>query len=265
MSRPRVLLAGAGGRLGSVILRDLSESWDITAAFGPGCENGLGCDLLSPGDRRKLLGMEFDAAVNAAALSSPLECAERPAECLALNALWPLVLARECRLRSVPMVHFSSDLVYSGGNPPYGSDSPAVPVSIYGWSKLMADMMVLRNHPGALLLRTSVLCGETGSRRRTFSQDVLSGRLRRVWVDSWRNHTPLKWLAGVLPGLLDDGLSGLAVACGDTCRSRSAYAEALLARRGLPVEHLQQEYAPPGVPSALCLRGDLVTDDLELQ
>lgn len=255
MSRPRVLLTGASGRLGSVVRRDLGGIWDIIPAGGPGGEGSGGFDLLSAADRERLLRLEFDLAVNAAAMSSPVCCSENPVQCMEINTLWPRLLAAVCRDRSIPMVHFSSDLVHSGGNPPYCEDSPAVPLSLYGWSKLLADTMIMRINPDAVIVRTSVLCGETPSSRRTFSQEVLLGRVRRVWVDSWRNHTPISWLAGLLPDLVSEGVRGLVVATGRYARTRAAYAEALLRKHGMPVEHLVAEYSPPGVPSVLDMRG----------
>ncbi|MBN2587817.1 MAG: sugar nucleotide-binding protein [Candidatus Fermentibacteraceae bacterium] len=261
MNRLLVLLTGAGGRLGSVILDELSDTWDIIPVFGSGEGPLQGFDLLSSTRRRELLGLRFDLAVNAAAISSPAECRERPAVCLLVNTLWPRLLAGVCRGRSVPFVHFSSDLVYSGANPPYDETSHAVPLSFYGWSKLAADEMVMRANPDALVVRTSVLCGETRSKRTTFSHDVLCGRIRNVWVDSWRNHTPVRWLARLLPELLERGRSGLVIASGKCARTRAAYAEALLRAHGMPTDHLILEYSPPGIPSSLDLRGTHSTGD----
>lgn len=261
MSRPRVLLTGAAGRLGSVIRRDLGEIWDIIPVERPDGEHSAGFDLLSASDRDRLFRLEFDMVVNAAAMSSPVGCSENPAECIGMNTLWPRLLASVCRERSIPMVHFSSDLVHSGGNPPYSENSPAVPLSLYGWSKLLADKMIMRINPDAVLVRTSVLCGETTSVRRTFSQDVLLGRIRRVWVDSWRNHTPVSWLAGLLPELMSGDVRGLVLATGKIARTRAAYAEALLRKHGMPTEHLVAEYSPPGIPSMLDMRGAYSAED----
>ncbi len=251
----KVLLTGASGRLGAAILHMNPDGWDIVPFSGSGGPSTMECDLRRAGDRRRLLKNDFDLAVNTAALSSPAECSRRPGECILLNTIWPLMLARACRERSVPMVNISSDLVYSGGNPPYGETSAAVPRSFYGWTKLAADILVERANSEALTVRTSVLCGETPSRRTTFSQDILSGRVNRVYVNSWRNHTPMDWLAGLVPVLVDEGATGLVIASGRYARSRSAYAEALLVKRGMPVDHLVLDYAPAGIPPRLDLRG----------
>lgn len=256
-----VLVTGASGRLGAAILPVLSPEWEPIPVSRSGYMGTEPLDLLLGENRDSLLNRDFSAVINTAAISSVAECSRRPAEALLLNTLWPAELASSCSKRGVPMVHFSTDLVYSGSNPPYDEKSVAVPLSFYGWSKLLGDLMVERRYPEALIVRTSVLCGETPSKHRTFSQDVLRGRVRTVWVDSWRNHTPIDWLAGLLQGLLEEGLTGTVIASGENSRTRSAYAEAILRARGLPTEHLVQEYAPPGVPGMLDLRGRLSTPD----
>jgi len=256
LRNPRVLLTGATGRLGSVILEDLSDIWDIIPLSRRGGGTTVKCDLLFPDARKALLAEDFDIAVNTAAISSPSRCASNPAESWILNTLWPRALAAYCRSKGRRLIHFSTDLVYSGGTPPYSEASIAVPMSFYGWTKLIADILVLKADPDALIVRTSVLCGETGCSRATFSEDLLSGRISTVYTDSWRNHTPIRWLAGILPELVRKDRSGLVIASGKYSQSRSAYAEALLESRGRSTDHLLQEYAPPGVPSRLHLKGE---------
>lgn len=259
----KVLLTGASGRLGASILGMNRDGWEIVPFSRSGGPSTTECDLRRAEDRRRLLNYDFDLAVNAAALSSPADCSRRPGECFLLNTVWPLALAMVCRERSVPMVNFSTDLVYSGGSPPYRETSAAVPLSFYGWTKLAADILVGRTNPQALTVRTSVLCGETPSGRSTFSRDVLSGRVSRVYVDSWRNHTPIDWLAGLVPVLVDGGATGLVIASGRYARSRSAYAEALLRKRGMTADKLLLAYAPAGIPLRLDLRGKWsCTDDV---
>lgn len=255
MKKSRVLLTGATGRLGSVILEDLSDVWDFIPLSRTGEEGSVKCDLLLHEDRKALLGQDFDMVLNTSAISSPSLCSDEPAESWILNTLWPRELAHYCRADTIPLIHFSTDLVYSGGTPPYSETSPAVPMSFYGWTKLIADILVRKACPDALIIRTSVLCGETGSNRATFSEDLLSGKIKKVFIDSWRNHTPIHWLAGILPELVKKGESGLVIASGRYSQSRSAYAEALFKKHGKSTEHLLQEYAPPGIPSRLHLKG----------
>lgn len=255
MISPRVLLTGATGRLGSTIRECLSGRWNFQPVSGSG-EKGTetdAYDLLSSGDRERLLKRDFDLAVNAAAISDPSECMKHPLNSWKLNTLWPRRLAIHCAEKSIPMIHFSTDLVYSGGIPPYTENSPAVPSSLYGWTKLIADRFVLNSYPEALVIRTSVLCGDVKSKKTTFSQDILSGRVRKVFVDCWRNHTSIHWLAGTLPDLLEKAVSGVLIVAGKFPQSRSAYAEALLRDAGKDPGQLIHIYSPPNLPSKLYL------------
>lgn len=254
MSRGRVLLAGATGRLGTAIREAADPVWEISGQSLSGGRGTLAADLSSREGRRQVLDAEFDLAVNAAAVSSATACRKDPAGAWAVNVLWPVELARECASRGVPLVHFSSDLVYAGGVPPYDEDSPAVPSCLYGWTKLLADRMVVRSHPGALVLRTSVLFGEIGGDRTTFSGDLVRGLVTRVYIDSFRNHTPIHWLAALLPELLAKGATGILMAAGRYSVSRSAFAEALFEHLGKDASGLELATAPEGTPLKLHLR-----------
>ncbi len=255
MSLPSVLLTGASGRLGSAIREDLSEQWNIRPVSGSGQLDTEAFDLLSLKHMKRLLDQEFDLIVNTAAISEPSQCVLDPVKSWRLNTLWPRRLAIHCVARSIPMIHFSTDLVYSGGIPPYTERSPSVPLSLYGWTKLIADRFVLNRYPEALIIRTSVLCGEVSSTRTTFSQDILAGRVRNVYVDCWRNHTPIHGLAGILPDLLEKSFSGVQIVAGKYAQSRSAYAEELLREAGKDPSDLILTYAPPNTPSKLHLQG----------
>jgi dTDP-4-dehydrorhamnose reductase len=258
LSRPRVLLTGASGRLGTGIRETLDSAWDVVGQSVSGATGTMAADLSTPGGRRLALDAPFDLAVNAAAVSSTALCREHPSAAWAVNVLWPMELARECFSRGAPLIHFSSDLVHSGGVPPYEEDSPAAPRSLYGWTKLLADMLVTRVHPGALVLRTSVLFGEISGERTTFSGDLLRGGVRSVYVDCWRNHTPVHWLASILPELLASGATGKVIAAARYSTSRSAFAEALLEHVGRDASGLEFSYAPEGTPRRLHLLPDLL-------
>lgn len=253
-SKPRVLLAGATGRVGTAIRERLATEWELLPVSLGGGGGTQAVDLSSTDGRDAVLHMEFDAAVNAAAQASPAGCAADPACAWRMNATWPAALATRCRELGVPLVHFSTDLVYGGSTPPYTEVSPAVPRSWYGWTKLMGDNMVAARDPDALILRTSVVFGEIDCRRKTFSQEVMDGTASKVYVDCWRNHTPVHWLAGILPRVLETDASGLFIASSTYAQTRAAFAEALLRFVRFAGERPELAYAPPGTPSRLDMR-----------
>lgn len=58
------------------------------------------------------------------------------------------------------LIHLSTDLVFDGDHgAPYAEDDEPRPVSDYGAAKLEAERLVARAHPGALIVRTSLLLG----------------------------------------------------------------------------------------------------------
>lgn len=234
----RFFFTGATGRLGTVISSLASENWEILAER---------TDLRSSPPESVFPG-ETDHCINCAALSSRGGCAADPFSAFALNARWPARLASYCREHGKRLIHLSTDLVYSGGIPPYTETSPAVPKSLYGWTKLLGDRAVLRLNPEALVARTSVLVGIAGAKNPTFSEDIIEGRATTFHVDCFRNHTDIRLLAGFLLTELTSSRSGLILAAAPYSMSRAAYASSIL---GCDIKMIP---APPHLSGDLTLR-----------
>ena len=100
------------------------------------------------------------AVVNAAGYVR-VDDAERDGErCFRENATGPAVLARACARRGLPLVTFSSDLVFGGDkDEPYVESDPVRPLGVYGRSKAEAEKRVLEALPSALVVRTSAFFG----------------------------------------------------------------------------------------------------------
>jgi dTDP-4-dehydrorhamnose reductase len=76
------------------------------------------------------------------------------------NALGPAVLAQACADRDLPLVTFSSDLVFDGTKgAPYVEGDPVAPLNVYGRSKADAEACVLGINARALVVRTSAFFG----------------------------------------------------------------------------------------------------------
>lgn len=76
--------------------------------------------------------------------------------CYRENTTGPAVLAAACAYRELPLLTFSSDLVFDGSKAAayVESDTPC-PLNVYGNSKRLAERDVLQHLPGALVVRTS--------------------------------------------------------------------------------------------------------------
>ena len=80
--------------------------------------------------------------------------------CFRENAYGAEMLAQACAKFQVPLVTFSSDLVFDGNqSSPYVESAKPAPRNIYGESKAYAENRVLQVHPAALVIRTSAFFG----------------------------------------------------------------------------------------------------------
>ncbi len=151
-----VLIAGASGTLGSAFAR-------LCVARGL-AYRALTRHDLDVTDRaavqRAVRETGAWALINAAGYVR-VDDAERDAEtCHRLNATAAETLARACADMGVPLVAFSSDLVFDGTKgEPYVESDRVAPLGVYGWSKAECETRVLAAHPGALVVRTAAFFG----------------------------------------------------------------------------------------------------------
>jgi dTDP-4-dehydrorhamnose reductase len=100
------------------------------------------------------------AVINTAGYVRVPRAESEPDACFRENATGPATLAGACADRGIPLVTFSSDLVFDGRlGRPYGESDPVSPTSVYGASKAEAERRVLAACPGGLVVRTSAFFG----------------------------------------------------------------------------------------------------------
>jgi dTDP-4-dehydrorhamnose reductase len=100
------------------------------------------------------------AVINTAGFVRTWEAAEKVDECFKANATGPELLATACKLQGIPLVTFSSDLVFDGklGRSYVEPDTPA-PACEYGRSKAEAEARLMSVDADALIIRTSAFFG----------------------------------------------------------------------------------------------------------
>ncbi len=100
------------------------------------------------------------AVINAAGYVRVDEAEKDAERCFLENTTGPAHLAAACARHGLPLVTFSSDLVFDGErDSPYVETDAIRPLNVYGESKARAERMVLDRHPGALVVRTSSFFG----------------------------------------------------------------------------------------------------------
>jgi dTDP-4-dehydrorhamnose reductase len=100
------------------------------------------------------------AVINTAGFVRVPEAEHRPDDCFQINTTGPELLAAACRKRGIPLVTFSSDLVFDGKlGRPYLEPDPTSPACVYGESKARAEDRVMAIDNQALIIRTSAFFG----------------------------------------------------------------------------------------------------------
>src|SRR5258705_10866844 len=151
----KIVILGAGGRLGAALMREYREKYDI-AGF-----DHAELDLANLEDLREKLGaMNFDVLINAAAFTNVDTCETERDRAFRINAEAPGVLAEICNEKDAKLIHFSTDYVFDGEKrAPYTEEDQANPISAYGESKLAGEKNVLAAEDGHLVVRVSWVFG----------------------------------------------------------------------------------------------------------
>jgi dTDP-4-dehydrorhamnose reductase len=154
----RVLVVGSGGRLGAAVVRHLRE---MPARFRVVAYDHKAMDLLRPSQiDDHLEGIQFDALINCAALTSLEVCEDRPDDALQINRHAAEQMAFICQRKKARMIQISTDYVYDGSAPGQKTEqSPTAPLGTYARTKLAGDEAVLAVSAEFLVARVSWVFG----------------------------------------------------------------------------------------------------------
>jgi dTDP-4-dehydrorhamnose reductase len=96
------------------------------------------------------------AVINAAAYTAVDRAEGDEALATQVNGAAPTEMARVCAERDIPLVHISTDYVFTGnGTMPWYADDPVGPISAYGRSKVMGEQGVTAAGGRYAIVRTS--------------------------------------------------------------------------------------------------------------
>jgi len=206
----RVVIVGAGGRLGAALTREFRNDFNVVPF------KRAELDLANHEQMRATLGpLEFDALINTAAQTNVDRCETHREEALALNGEAPAVLAEICARKKARFIHISTDYVFDGEKrEPYGEDDVARPVSVYGETKREGERRALEANERALVARVSWVFGPD---RPSFVDWAINQARERDDVkaiaDKWATPTYTLDLAEMLKplvaGIGDSGYSGI--------------------------------------------------------
>jgi dTDP-4-dehydrorhamnose reductase len=138
--------------------------------------------------------------VNASAYTAVDKAESEPDVAHAVNATGVKRLATVCAQHGLPLIHVSTDYVFSGvTGRPYQTDDPTAPTNTYGKSKLEGERAVAELCPRHLILRTSWVHSPWGTNFvRTMLRLASSQREISVVTDQLGNPTYAPNLAAAI-------------------------------------------------------------------
>lgn len=234
----RVLIAGAGGMLGTALQRVLAERG---TPFTAPPESDF--DITDPDAVARVVAQfagtlaptETGLLVNAAAYTNVEAAEDDPDTACRVNELGAHNLATAARDAGLAFAHVSTDFVFDGTKDgPYVESDEPNPLSVYGASKLAGEIAVATAYPRALIVRTAWVFGPGGV---NFPSKILALARERdrlsIVTDEIGSPTYTIDLATALLGLSEAGASGLYHLAGAGSCSRFDLASEVLRLAGL--------------------------------
>ncbi len=159
----KVAVIGATGQLGMVVAAEFARNGDQVCRF-----SHAQIEIFSLSYTRKvLLEAKPSLIVNTAAMHRVESCEQEPSAAYAINAIGARNLALVAQDLGAALLHISTDYVFDGlKRAPYLESDAAVPLNVYGNTKLAGELFVQSSTNKYFILRTSALYGKNPCRAK---------------------------------------------------------------------------------------------------
>ena len=156
--------------------------------------------------------------VHAAGFTNVEKCEAKPDLARHINVDLAGNVAKACAKLGLPLIHISTDHLFSGEMSMLAENSPVTPINVYGRTKAEAELQVLEAHPLALLIRTNFY-GWGTSYRRSFSDVIIealrSGKDLNLFTDVFYTPILVDTAAIAAHDLIDTKTTGIVNIVGD--------------------------------------------------
>ena len=199
----RILVTGVTGQVGGALLSRLRDLGTTVAA------DRTVIDLAQPDTIHGVLdSLAPDLIINPAAYTAVDRAEDEPLLAMRVNGEAPGAIARWTAHHDVPLIHFSTDYVFSGSaNRAWCEENEARPVSVYGTSKLAGEDAIRAAGGSFLIIRTSWVYAAVGTNfLRSIAFRARESRELRVVADQIGTPTSAAIIADVVANMLAYGV-----------------------------------------------------------
>jgi dTDP-4-dehydrorhamnose reductase len=154
-----ILLTGGDGQVGTELQRLAPSHWRSAAP------SEIELNLADQDSIETVFGSATWSAVLSVGAYTAVDRAESDiATAWRVNALGPAMLAEATAKAGVPLIHVSTDYVFSGDKPGfYVEGDPVAPLGVYGASKEGGEQAVRTGNPRHVILRTAWVVSPHGA------------------------------------------------------------------------------------------------------
>jgi len=181
--------------------------------------------------------------IHTAGLTSVEKCENNPDLAHLINVELSRIIASATYQLGIPLVHISTDHLFEGIYPMILEDEPTKAINVYGQTKALAENVVLKNNPDALIIRTNFYGWGTSYRRSFSDQIIYSLRNKQIlYLFDDVHYTPIfvEILIQTVHDLLDKNAKGIFNVVSDDRISKYEFGVLIAEEFGLDKSFIRQ-------------------------
>lgn len=157
----RVLIIGASGFIGNLLLEEFSKAHDVLGTFyNHPVDNLVHLDVTDKSEVDDIVNsFKPDVILHPAASPNVEYCETHPEETRRVNVDGTANVVLTAKNIGAKLFYFSSDYIFDGKNGPYSEEDKPNPINVYGEQKLASEKLIQEDLKDYLIIRVTVVYG----------------------------------------------------------------------------------------------------------